>query len=255
MPRSSLLDALAVLVGQRVTAEREARRIAEAAEEAHLSAEALYRDLFDSNQAPILIVDGNGNVVETNASAQRAFAVAAGTGGTVSQQPQPKEPPIRLVDMIGPVASGHVLTRLISEQLPEPIGRDEPSTEDNRIEPIMFEIEGEPVLYRPTATMLGRSEGGTRMQIVFEDVTAETRRHDLMEAYAARVVSGQEEERRHIAQELHDGPVQALIHLCRQIDTMESRTERAAERSPEDCRTSGPSSRTPSPNSGPSPKD
>ena len=39
------------------------------------------------------------------------------------------------------------------------------------------------------------------MQVVFEDVTAETRRHDLMEAYAARVVLGQEEERRHIAQE------------------------------------------------------
>ena len=60
------------------------------------------------------------------------------------------------------------------------------------------------------------------MQIVFEDVTAETRRHDLMEAYAAHVVSGQEEERRHIAQEIHDGPVQALIHLCRQIDTVNS---------------------------------
>jgi signal transduction histidine kinase len=58
-----------------------------------------------------------------------------------------------------------------------------------------------------------------------EDVTAETRRHDLMEAYAARVVSGQEEERRHLAQELHDGPVQTLIHLCRQIDAVESQID------------------------------
>ncbi len=76
-----LLDALAALVGQRVTAERDARRTAESAQEAHLGAEALYRDLFDSNQAPILIVDGNGYVVETNASAQRAFGYPVGSRG------------------------------------------------------------------------------------------------------------------------------------------------------------------------------
>ncbi len=59
------------------------------------------------------------------------------------------------------------------------------------------------------------------MQVIFEDVTAETRRHDLMEAFAGQVVLGQEEERRHLAQELHDGPLQTLIHLCRQIDSLE----------------------------------
>jgi signal transduction histidine kinase len=58
------------------------------------------------------------------------------------------------------------------------------------------------------------------MQVVFEDVTAETRRHDLLEAFAGQVVLGQEEERRHLAQELHDGPLQTLIHLCRQIDAV-----------------------------------
>ncbi|MGD0393128.1 MAG: sensor histidine kinase, partial [Acidimicrobiales bacterium] len=137
---------------------------------------------------------------------------------------QPTAAPTRLVDMIGPVASGHVLTRLLSKQRPNAGTPESRAAEDDRFEPIMFEVEGEPVLYRPTATMLARSQNGTRMQIVFEDVTAETRRRDLMEAYAARVVAGQEEERRHIAQELHDGPVQTLIHLCRQIDSMESRT-------------------------------
>ena len=215
-----LLDALALLVGQRVTAERDARRVAEAAQKAHLNAEARYRDLFFSNQAPILIVNGDGYVVETNASAQRAFSISS---PKLAAKDIEAAAPVRLVDIIGPVASGHILTRLISEQLPRLPGDHGSSTTDDRVEPLTFELDGTPVVYRPTATMLNRSDDGTRMQIVLEDVTSETRRHDLMEAYAAHVVSGQEEERRHIAQEIHDGPVQALIHLCRQIDLASSR--------------------------------
>ncbi len=218
-----LLDALAILVGQRVSAERDARRLAESAQEAHLRAEALYRDLFDSNQAPILLVDGNGNVIEANASAQRAF------GGIVQQRSDLETTPqrgdsVRLVDMIGPDAASLVLARLLAGADPglsEDVG---PTSEEERVEPVPFEIDGRPTLLRPTATTLGHSDSGARLQVIFEDVTTETRRHDLMEAYATRVVLGQEEERRHIAQELHDGPVQALIYLCRQIDVVEART-------------------------------
>ena len=216
-----LLDALACLVGQRVTAERDARRLAESAQQAHLSAEAIYRDLFDSNQAPILIVDGSGSVIEANASAQRVFGTTA-TPSAEADLMGRKEKPARLVDMIGADAAGQVLSRLIAEQLPHT------STDGDRsglelVQPVALEIEGHPILFRPTATMLGPADRGTRMQVVFEDVTAETRRHDLMEAYAARVVLGQEEERRHLAQELHDGPLQSLIHLCRLIDELESK--------------------------------
>jgi signal transduction histidine kinase len=217
-----VLDALALLIGQHVSGERVAQRKAETARRAHLSAEALYRDLFDSNQAPILIVDGNGYVVEANASAQRAF----GPAGRRSAAPGPgngnsaSSIPVRLVDMIGPGAAAHILTRLISEQVQTAgLAPDSPFT-DNRVEPMAFEVEGHDVLFRPTGTMLSHAGGGTRMQVVFEDVTAETRRHDQIEAYASRVVLGQEEERRHLAQELHDGPVQTLIHLCRQLDAV-----------------------------------
>jgi signal transduction histidine kinase len=214
-----LLDGLAGLIGYRVTAERDARRIAELAQLAHSDAQALYRELFDSNPSPILIVDGKGNVAEASPSAQRAFGRAsAARNGTFASEDQPA-PPIRLVDMIGPLASGQILTKLVSLQYAGGVGSLRSS---DPMEPISFEINGEEVLYRPTATMLGRSEMGTRMQVVFEDVTAETRRHEMMEAFAAHVLSGQEEERRRIAHELHDGPVQTLIHLCRQIDSMSS---------------------------------
>ena len=207
-----VLDALAILIGQRVSAERHARRLAESTREAHLSAEALYRDLFDSNQAPILIVDSNGYIAEANASATRAFGV---TSPLLTGPAR-----VRLVDTIGPDAAAQVLTQLISNQLPDGHDGGETAATTERVEPLAFDIEGERILFRPTATMLGRSDHDKRMQVVFENVTAETRRHDLMEAYAARVVLGQEEERRHIAQELHDGPVQSLIHLCRQIDAV-----------------------------------
>ena len=94
-----LLDVLAFLIGQRVSAERAARRLAEISREAHLNAEAMYRDLFDSNQAPILIVDGDGFVVESNAAAQHAFGRPAVYAAAA---------PPRLVDMIGPQAAGRL---------------------------------------------------------------------------------------------------------------------------------------------------
>jgi two-component system sensor histidine kinase DegS len=123
-----------------------------------------------------------------------------------------------------------VLTRLIavddreSEGVtrPGPITLGDDADVEERVPPVPVEIDGHALLFRPTATRVGGKGTGRRMQVIFEDVTAETRRHDLMEAFAGQVVSGQEEERRHIAQELHDGPLQALIHLCRQIDSVEA---------------------------------
>ena len=216
-----LLNALAFLIGQRVSAEREARRMAESAREAHLSAEALYRDLFDSNRAPILFVDSGGHVVEANAAALRSFPSKA---RSLPAARSTEAGPVRLVDMIGPEAAAQVLTQLISGPASPNSAPPDPSTIE-LVEPVAFEVDGQLVLYRPAVTKLGRTEDDRRMQVVFEDVTTETRRHDRMEAYAARVVTGQEEERRHIAQELHDGPLQSLIHLCRQIDAIPARTE------------------------------
>ncbi len=213
-----LLDGLALLIGTRVSTEREARGLAEAAQAARLDAETLYRELFDSNQSPILIVDSSGLVIEGNASALRAFGGIATSGGSKQQQP------VRLVDLIGADAASQVLTRLLPVD-PVPgttvSAGAQDSEIDERVRPVAFEFEGRAVLYRLSATLVRPADADRRMQVIFEDVTAETRRHDLMEAYAGQVVLAQEEERRHLAQEIHDGPLQALIHICRQIDLLE----------------------------------
>ena len=210
----ALLFGIALIVGQRVTSQARSRQAADASLVARLQTEALYQDVFESNRAPILIVDADGVVIRANPAADAAFT-PGGTGGS---------PGRRLVDVVGADASAQVLGRLISdESSPDglsPDGEQRDPDADARIPPVAFTVGGNSVLYRPSATLVGPRGSDRRMQVIFEDVTAETRRHALLEAFANQVVLGQEEERRHLAQELHDGPVQALIHLCRQIDTL-----------------------------------
>ncbi len=217
----AVLILIAVVVGHRVSAERTARRVAQAAEQAHLRAEALYRNLFDSNQAPILITDTDGRVVEANTSAYRVFPQCARVG-VVDSEAQTGRP--RLVDVIGPEVAGQILTQLVSVRSTN--GSAEPSPAGPPpVTPVGVMVDGEWTLFRPTSAILEGIDGVRGMQVTFNDVTAETRRHDRLEAFTGQVVLGQEEERRHLAQELHDGPVQTLIHLCRLIDDIERTTD------------------------------
>ncbi len=209
-----LLDVLALVIGYQVAAERRASTLAEEAHRERLGAVALYRDLFESNRAPILIVDASGSVVEANPSAARVFEPLARTVHDRSTTASPN----RLIDVIGATAASYVLARLID---PPTESADRQAGGGRRGEPIAFTVGGETALFRPTATVLHGPDVDRRVQVVFEDVTAETRRHELMEEFASQVVMGQEEERRHLAQELHDGPLQDLIHLCRQIDAID----------------------------------
>lgn len=74
-------------------------------------------------------------------------------------------------------------------------------------------------MFRPAARMMVIG-GQPMLQVVLQDVTVDARRRQRAQAYAADVLGAQEDERRRIAQELHDGPLQTLVHICRLIDAV-----------------------------------
>ena len=101
-----VLDALALLIGQRVSAEREARRQAETTREAHLQCRSPV-------PRPVRLEPGT----DPHRRRQRIGGGDERLGPTrLSGAPSPtttRRPPVRLVDMIGAGAAARVLTRLI----------------------------------------------------------------------------------------------------------------------------------------------
>jgi len=186
----ALIVATALFAGTRVERERIARRRAEEAREAHQVAEARYRALFESNLAPILVVDRDGVVREANVAALRLFSRV---GRSIAR--------VTLDELVGAEAAGNLRIR-----------------EPPRAITIMT-ADGARTL-RPTCTLMNTENGGV-LQIVLADVTEERREQQRMKTYATVVLQSQEDERRRLAQELHDEPMQALIHLCRQLDVLD----------------------------------
>jgi len=207
-----LLFVIALVVGQRVGAERKARLEAQEEREAHFAAEERYRNLFETNQSPILIVDTSGIVQEWNLAAKKLFSLDTGSLAEAS-----------LSELLGKEFSSIEFIEAplsLSEAPLSPLSAPSisPDTPSERSETTSLEIRGS--LYRPAVSAIADQNGRNLIQIVFQDVTEETFRHREAEAYAGAVLRGQEEERRRISHELHDGPVQQLLFLCRKADAL-----------------------------------
>jgi signal transduction histidine kinase len=70
-------------------------------------------------------------------------------------------------------------------------------------------------------TALHDASGAGRVQVMLHDVTLQHVRLQGLEAYARRAVTAREDQRRRIGRELHDGPLQSLVLLSRQLDAFE----------------------------------
>jgi signal transduction histidine kinase len=200
----AVLVLMAVVLGIGVDADTRARGRTEEERLARLGAEERYRNLFETNSEPLVIVGTDGILQEGNAAAEALFGPAALEPGTTT-----------LASLVGgPMAAVLLEGGHTDETVTLPLGAPAASG----------------TLMRAAVTSFEDLDGATLWQVVLRDVTDDARKRLRMEAYAADVVRGQEDERRHIAQELHDGPLQSLVHLCRQLDELddpESRVDAA----------------------------
>jgi signal transduction histidine kinase len=189
----AVLNAVAIIVGQRVDREGQARRRAEKALRASEVAETRYRALFDEQHAPVLVTDAEGLVTEANAAATSLL----GTGA-----------PERL---LSDLVDTQVSAILVGEVPRLPVG--------DRV-------------FVPKARALDVGSGERLVQIVLVDVTEEERRAGEQRAYAAHLVTVQEDERRRLAQDLHDDPVQTLTYLVRMLEHLSVDPRLPAELAP-----------------------
>lgn len=197
MAQMGFVAIFAVLVGVRVDDEKKAYARVATVSRALERSESRYRELFEGAREGILVLDETGRIVECN-SAARAL-----------MQPWSEAAIHRHLDEVFPRETAAQIMAQVSnpEERPRSVRLRTPAGNETWVEPVCTRLRGD----------------APSTQVLLRNVTQQKRRQVDLETYTARLHEAQEDERRRIAQEIHDDTVQSLVLLCRELDELEER--------------------------------
>ena len=191
----AIVIGVGAFVGHRVDRETQAHEEAVRREREARASEERYRALFDNAAEAILLLAPDGTIEAANAAAAALFGRAV----VVLSE-------LRLAELVGADVAGAILAPAAARQAgPFEIGDRQGSR-----------------WIESTAVSFTAPDGRVRIQAILRDVTLQRERQLGLETYAKSMLVGREDERRRIARELHDGPLQMLVTLWRGLDGLEA---------------------------------